>query len=375
MARVTQRWFVRPIKATAFLVLLVFLASTDFPHHRLPAGSAANSLANAPRFVYREFGINADTLWLASAADPSVRTQIATVPHAPEWGIFASLSPDGRWVAYTAISPQAGTVTAATPAELWIISSDGKNRRQLATGVDLRVTPVWSPDSRQVIVRRSTITTDGTPRYELLAFSLDGQARSTHTQTGAAVLPVGFAGTSDTLYFVQLTSKGTELLRTSANGVQVTAHLADDLTRDWRLSPDGSRIAFLTPDLAAGRLQFKARISRVDGTPLAEVPETGHFSPVWHPQGQAVTVGNISGTAVTVSLDTADVRPVAGNGGRGLDLPVAWSADAAFLALRHFDSESPQHVGRQRLIITNQVGTRVEVVGKGETEFVGWMGR
>src|SRR5581483_7280920 len=117
--------------------------------------STGVSASSDSRFIYREFGEQADTLWIASALDPQAKRIVATIPHAQSWGIFASLSPDGRTIAYTAADPALGNVTTTPAADLWFIDTTGKNQRKVAAKVDLRVAPVWDSDSAQVAVRRA----------------------------------------------------------------------------------------------------------------------------------------------------------------------------------------------------------------------------
>src|SRR3990170_2409961 len=98
-----------------------------------------------PLIVFSEFGPTEDTLWSAPADDPSKRTVIAAVRHAPEYGILASVSPDGSLIAYTVLPPELPKPSADAPAEVWVIGSNGGEPRLLASDADLLIAPVWSP--------------------------------------------------------------------------------------------------------------------------------------------------------------------------------------------------------------------------------------
>ena len=51
------------------------------------SGSVARA-TGSPQLIYSEFGRNSDTIWTAAADNLSQRRAIATVGHAPEYGIF-----------------------------------------------------------------------------------------------------------------------------------------------------------------------------------------------------------------------------------------------------------------------------------------------
>ncbi len=73
----------------------VLLAGIAFGVWRLAGGTAGSpvdlfpsagspSASGSPRIVISEFGIEADTLWVAPAGDPSSRQVVAVVPHAAQ---------------------------------------------------------------------------------------------------------------------------------------------------------------------------------------------------------------------------------------------------------------------------------------------------
>src|SRR3990172_7585188 len=46
------------------------------------------------RFLYSEFGAEADIIWSIKPDDPTDRVQVASVPHKMGWAITPALSPD-----------------------------------------------------------------------------------------------------------------------------------------------------------------------------------------------------------------------------------------------------------------------------------------
>ncbi|MCH8160883.1 MAG: hypothetical protein IIB88_03200, partial [Chloroflexi bacterium] len=72
----------------------------------------------SPLLIYSEFGQSADTIWAADPSNPDDKAYVATVEHSPGFGISASVSPDGIYVAYVALPPDAGWTDAA---QLWVL--------------------------------------------------------------------------------------------------------------------------------------------------------------------------------------------------------------------------------------------------------------
>jgi dipeptidyl aminopeptidase/acylaminoacyl peptidase len=63
----------------------------------------------------------------------------------PRW------SPDGQWIAY--VSSRSGE---RNNDDLWLVAADGREHRQLSTGLMLDTDPFWSPDGRQLAVVANT---------------------------------------------------------------------------------------------------------------------------------------------------------------------------------------------------------------------------
>ena len=63
---------------------------------------------------------------------------------------------------------------------------------------------------------------------------------------GFTSLPIAFAPDGSAFYFATLNATGTDLYRVAPDGSaeSLIAHLSDEVARDWKLSPDGTRIAY-----------------------------------------------------------------------------------------------------------------------------------
>jgi len=346
-------------------------------------GNDAARAGGSPLLIYSEFGRNSDTIWAAPADDPDHRTRLATIDHAYEYGVVASLSPDGERIAHTVL-PVNGAAAIDAPAEVWAMDRDGRNRERLAVDADLPVAPVWSPDGSAVVFRRSD-NRDSGGRFQLVSVTTSSR-ETTLLDTANGVLPIGFAS-DGALYFVSLSPTGTDLGVVDVPGAVASdvAHLSDDFARDWHLSPDGSRLAYLAPRQNANNVSFGTVVLDLNAGAVAGLKATGlsnsqsdDFNPIWRPDGN-VTIGRLTRN----SDEGAPVLQMASNGGpaasplaappRGFDVPLVWSSDGGYLAVRHFEGSSTTNPGRSWVNIVGVDGGRFTVSPNSDVEVLGWV--
>jgi Tol biopolymer transport system component len=339
--------------------------------------------------VISEFGIEADTLWMAAGDRPSQRQVVAVVPHAAHYGIYATLAPDGRYIAYTALSPGLRDASNDSPAEVWVMGADGSYPRLLATDADLLIAPVWAPDSASLVFRRSQSRENAAGTFELVRVSLadSGQAaagpvESTLVTAEAGLFPVSFSPDGKWLYYTQVSATGTELGQVAAAGgaASLLAHLGDDFTRDWHLSPDGTRLAFLAPEQSQAGTVLRALVIPLHGTfqPRMALPAAGRpaqdFNPIWDPKDGDLTLGRLTlgeARAPAMQVSASGVEPLEGPS-QGFDVPLAWSPDGSTLALRSFEGDLESEIGPWHIVLLDAKGQRQEVKAESEISFVGW---
>lgn len=124
-----------------------------------PFGDATVTVTPPPpdsdyRLVFKEFGSEADTIWLVNPVDPSERKTIVTIPHRATFGIIASLSPDGRFLAYLTLPEDAPADPTLSRADLFLMDLTTGYTELLLENVDLQFEPLWAPDSRLLYVRQ-----------------------------------------------------------------------------------------------------------------------------------------------------------------------------------------------------------------------------
>jgi hypothetical protein len=348
--------------------------------------NGAAKAGGAPLLIYSEFGRTTDTIWAAPADNPSHRNRLATVDHAPEYGILASLSPDGKRIAYTAL-PTNGAAAIDAPAEVWLMDADGRNRKRLAVNADLPVAPVWSPDGAAVVVRRSD-DGDSAGRFQLVRVTTSG-GETTLVDSSAGLMPVGFTP-GGALYYVTFSTAGTDLgIVYPAGGVMSNvAHLSDDFARDWHLSPDGTKLAYLAPRQNGDAVSYGAVVLDLSGGGAANQLRAAaaslggqgdEFNPIWRPDGTGITIGRLTSPAAA----GAPVLQIAAAGGaavqalaapaRGFDVPLAWSQEAGYLAVRYFEGSSVTNPGRSWVTVVGAEGRRQTVSSNSDIEVMGWV--
>ena len=328
------------------------------------------AVAPSPRVAYLSFGPDADTLWLADAADPARHEALRLIEHAPGFGVVPSLAPDGRAFAYAALPPDAAAPSRGAPADLWLASlTDDAAPRRLASDIDLLVPAVWSADSATLVFRRSATQS----RLVALDLASGAERPLVAAPPNAALFPVAFAPDGRLLY-VALTSAGSDLyaVATDEAAPRHIVHLADTLTRDWALSPQGDRLAYLELSLSATNASSRAHVLDLASgaiVPFSTAPGND-LGPVWRADG-SLAVGRFEAAVGRVVIEARD-----GTTSRltslaaGFDVPLAWSA-VGDLLVRTFEGASVVAPGRSHLALIDADGRR-RPVSTGDTTPLGW---
>lgn len=328
------------------------------------------------RLIVSEFGENEDTIVAIDPADASNRTTLATIDHAPGWGAFATLAPDGASIAYTALPPDARDPSPDTPAIAGVIEADG-DVLALAANADLVIPPVWAPNGQSIVVRRSTLAEEGTGTQELVVLGIDGSESSLTSWSSSAVFPVGYAPDGATFYFATLNASGSDLYRIDADGSgeSLVAHLSDDISREWTLSPDGTALAYSVAESGATPRVVAMRLDLATGAaaPALDDAAGSQINPAWSRDGE-LTVASVKpeggGDAVIAAIDGAG--QALDDNDDSIDLPLAWSPDGETLAVRAVDGATPFQARGSRIELLRLDGTREQVSDGPDVLIVGW---
>jgi len=177
--------------------------------------------------VYREFGAQQDTIWRVRPQDTASREQVAVIAHSDGCGVRASLSPDGRMLAYTVQPPGTPCLPDNSTAHAHVIDLLRKEDEKIAEGIDLRFTPLWDPEGGLLYLRRYAgaefLNADvSILRVKVQRKALPGKETPEPTaptpvpqdpvtvilqdkvSTVLSFIPIGFAPDRKTMYFIQV---------------------------------------------------------------------------------------------------------------------------------------------------------------------------
>jgi dipeptidyl aminopeptidase/acylaminoacyl peptidase len=157
--------------------------------------------------------------------------------------------------------------------------------------------------------------------------------------------------------------------------------LHDQIARDYDLSPDRKRVAYLAQELFEGQFVLRSFIAdlpaKATGVLTAQgLPPGDHLRPLWHPDGSRVAVGLLPS-----GIEPGAVALVPAGGGapgflpapqRGFDVPAAWAPDGTYLAVRNFSGQSVANAGDHRIELVAPSGQRIVAAEGTQFETIGW---
>jgi hypothetical protein len=329
------------------------------------AGQSAaprSAFAAAPPGLYAVFARNegdADAILVAPADGSSASHAIATVAHLPGYTSGGAVSPDGTRLAL--VTADAGT--AANPvASLLLVELETGAVTRLAENIDPLQPPVWTADGASVVVTR--VSGDG-PSVDVDLISVRATPAGGESLAGRAsnvlgAYPVGF-DQDRRLLWVVIDARGSTLVR---DGVELRL-LAPGVTRDWRLGPDGSALAFIEVVTGGGLGYVSRQVSlNADARDQAASGAAPALGVAWAPGANQATFGREPGDGGSGALARSQR-------GGGFDIPLGYSPDGSVLAVQAWSGDSFNEAGEMSLTLVSGSG-RFEVDA---TRFYGWAAR
>ncbi len=330
----------------------------------LPGGSNGNhpasALANAPSGLYAVVARSEereDVILAAPASTPADLREIARVEHLPGFSSYGAVSPDGTKLAL--VVADAGTPGRPGASLIVVGLNDGSVERR-AIAVDPLQLPVWSPDSAAIVVTRTT-GPDGLADVHIVKVPvhMGGETELVVARKVLGAYPIGF-GADGRLLYVAIGADGSTLWRPAAK----VADLSPFVSRDWRLSPDGSALAYIETDVSHG-LQYRQKVVSLAATAsAAQYADDGgqHLGVAWPPRGAGPTFGDDPGSG----------RIAAQSATGGFTIPLDYAPGGEVLAVQAWSGDSYADAGTMSLAVLSANG---QAAIPGASRFFGWTQR
>jgi Tol biopolymer transport system component len=259
--------------------LIVYWKESPFPSiwSIRPDGKGARKIL-AGRQNAKRARLSPDRIWVAFDGAPPGKQPLSdfdiqvvrldgsdrrTLTSSDNWDIDAQWSPDGERLAFT----RGGRGKLDWPnTAIWTIRRDGTDLRRLGPGSDAR----WSPDGTKLVFDAPTaqsqgdvfvMSADGTNRRQVLATrKLEGAAD--WSPDGKKILFTRFNDSS---------GRNADVLVMNADGTNIR-RLAQGVAGSW--SPNGKRIVYTN--------SLQLRIMNADGSHKRKIRSAGVWDPDWH---------------------------------------------------------------------------------------------
>lgn len=322
------------------------------------------AFATAPGGDYAVIGRTengADVISVAWADNPGAVTEIARVPHLEGFASTGAVSPDGKLLALVTVD---GGSATHPKGSLKVIGLETGLMTNVISDVAPGQTPVWEADGSRIVAVLNPAT-DGA--FRVVSAKADGKDETQlDAFTGVlGVYPVGFS--RGALALVVIDGRGSTL----RIGGKDWGNLAGGITRDWRLSPEGTHIAFIETQTDSG-VRYVARtlsLSTPGASAQALSAPVSALGAAWNPKTAQAQFGLEPGASEVAGVS---VQALSAGTGDGFDVPMAFSNDGDHLFVTRWSGSSFQEPGKPVLQIVS-AGGRANY--ESFTRFYGWAAR
>ena len=348
-----------PVLMGAFAIAVTLLAWAFFGASSISNDSSYATLplldANEVRSVayFAPDGVN-DLLYIRGLNEPAPGQVVGAFRSTFALHARGSASPIGNTLAVLSVSP-----SVSPYASLSLVALPLGDTRSIDQTLDYLSPLAWSPDGSRLAARRSSLP-DEVGRVSVQIVEITSARGSSTVVAGFDnafdVVPVGYSLDGSRLFIVVLDQSGSALWTERDGKVQRVASLAAGRTRDWALSPDGSRLAYIEAAGAGERAYAGRTLVVATGAVTNSGSTANQFGAAWMPGSQVPVFGGPGGT-----LQLSD-----GAGYGDYVVPQRWSPDGSTLVGAVYASSNDRFgasapsiefvTAVRRTLLTNQPG-------------------
>ncbi|MCC7365541.1 MAG: PD40 domain-containing protein [Dehalococcoidia bacterium] len=324
------------------------------------APSTPESIRSVAYTVPGENGI--ETLYIRPGGETSQPVLVRQFGYTFGLQSRGAASPDGHRISLIHVGDATGR------AQLTMLDSPGWEPRDIEAVVDYLSPMTWSADGLRLAVARSETAVGGRKTVvvsEVLA--ADGVATEVARFSDVSqVAPVGYSLDGGRLYIVVLDQSGSSLWVRQAGRTEKVAVLSAGPTRDWSLSPDGSRLAFIERLGVGGRTYAGRTLLIATGAITDAAPEGDQLGTAWRP---GLAVADFGGPDGSLMLDDPLAEET-------YVLPMRWSPDGSMLVATIYSASREGNAAPSETLQIVSVEDRWRVFLSPDehgARFIGWV--
>jgi hypothetical protein len=262
-----------------------------------PIGNDSGTTESAPAVRARSVAFavaegNEDVIYVRSAAADVAPARIAAFPHAYNRHLRGEASPMADQIAILHVGSD-----PVAPARLSLLDLQGPTVSQVEGEFDALSPIAWARDgSRLALISPDAEGEAHVSRVMEVRVGTHEVRELARFVSPIEVAPVGYSFDLESLYVVVVDQTGSTLWVIDGEGARPRAALSPGPTRDWSLSPDGARLAFIERLGASGR-SFAARVLTIATGNVAQAAAAGdQLGSAWLPGATLPTFGGPDGT-------------------------------------------------------------------------------
>jgi len=350
----------------AFAIVATILAWAFFGASSISNGNSypALSLVNAEEIrsvAYFAPEAANDVLYVRQLQEPAPGRAVATFRSTFALHARGTASPLGDSVAVLAVSP-----SFSPYASLSILVLPEGTSREFEQPLDYLSPLAWSADGSRLAARHSSLPDEsGRVSVDLLEFvpATGSSSVVARFENAFEVLPVGYSLDGGRLFIVVLDQSGSTLWVERDGRTQRVATLGPGRTRDWSLSPDGSRLAYIEA-IGAGERAYAGRILIIaTGAVTGTAATANQFGVAWLPGSQVPVFGGPGGS-LHLSENPNESAYI---------VPQRWSPDGSTLVGAIYSATNNRTGGIAPSIEFVTPTSRTQLSEEPGASFVGWV--